>query len=66
VEKLEAPTNQGLLSNDLYGPLLYVEDDISKDSGFEGSVEVQKDGKFEYETVPGKLGVFTFTYKYKV
>jgi hypothetical protein len=57
------PTNRGLLSNDLDGPLLYVEDGISKDSGFEGSLEVQEDGNCEYETVLGKLGVFTFTYK---
>jgi Bacterial Ig domain len=61
-EDLDVSKSNGLLWNDVGGSLLYV-DDITLDSGFEGSVHVDEDGGLSYDYSPGKLGDFTFKYK---
>jgi hypothetical protein len=60
-EKLRVKKDNGLLSNDGGGSLLYVKE-ITTDSGFEGDVDVDDDGSLDYDYAPGKLGDFTFKY----
>jgi Bacterial Ig domain len=61
-EELRVSEDEGLLRNDRGGDLLIV-DTITRDSGFEGSVDVDSDGSLKYESELGKIGTFTFTYR---